>query len=80
MADIVQDIFEEYTEKREMYMLAVQSGIYKLLIIMARQMKTNGDFKYKRSDGECISITYGIYRCCIRQNRLRLKIWQKCAV
>ena len=25
MADIVQDIFEEYTEKREMYMLAVQS-------------------------------------------------------
>lgn len=52
MADIVQDIFEEYTEKREMYMLAVQSGIYKLLIIMARQMKTNGDFKHKRSDGD----------------------------
>lgn len=52
MADIVQDIFEEYMEKREMYMLAVQSGIYKLLIIMARQMKTNGDFKHKRSDGD----------------------------
>lgn len=33
-------------------MLAVQSGIYKLLIIMARQMKTNGDFKHKRSDGD----------------------------
>ncbi len=52
MANIVQDIFEEYTEKQDMYMLAVQSGIYKMLIIMARQMKINGDFKHKRSDGD----------------------------
>ena len=50
VANVVQDIFEEYTEKQDMYMLAVQSGIYKLLIIMARQTAAREDFKHKKSD------------------------------
>lgn len=49
---IVSDIFEEYEGKRNMYMLAVQSGIYRLLIMISRQLDVVADVKHRKAGGD----------------------------